>query len=117
MSTFADYSPAPYEVRMVQGDSFKETFVFRDTAGALIDLTGFTFASQVRQTAAGSAVATFSIDVSEAAAGRVSRSLGTAVTGGLVGRFVHDFEVTEPDGSRRTLLGGAFVGVAEVTRG
>jgi hypothetical protein len=117
MSTFADYSAAPYEVRMVQGDSLRETFVFRDTDGALIDLTGFTFASQVRETAAGTAVATFTIDSSELADGRVSRSLGTAVTGGLVGRFVHDFEVTEPDGSRRTLLGGGFVGVAEVTRG
>lgn len=117
MSTFADYSPAPYEVRMTQGDSYSETFVFRDSAGVLIDLTGFTFASQVRETAAGSVVVTFAIDVSELAVGRVTRSLAVGETDELVGRFVHDFEVTEPDGSRRTLLGGGFVGVGEVTRG
>ena len=116
MATLADFSPAPYTVRMTQGDTLSETFVFRDQDGELIDLTGFVFASQVRQTAAGSAVATFDIDTSEASEGRVVRSLGTAVTSPLLGRFVHDFEVTEPDGSRRTLLGGLFEVVAEVTR-
>ena len=115
MSTFADYSAAPYEVRMVQGDSLRETFVFRDGDGSLLDLAGYTFASQVRQTAAGTAVATFDITVDVGAAS-VVRSLGTAVTAGLEGRFVHDFQWTEPDGLRRTLLGGGFTVVAEVTR-
>ena len=115
MSTVADYSAAPYEVRMVQGDSLRETFVFRDQDGSLLDLDGYAFASQVRQTAAGSAVATFDITIDVEAAS-VVRSLGTAVTSGLLGRFVHDFQWTEPDGRVRTLLGGRFEVVAEVTR-
>jgi hypothetical protein len=54
MSTVADYTPAPYDVKLTQGDTLRETFVFRDADGGLLDLGGYSFASQVRQTAAGS---------------------------------------------------------------
>lgn len=115
MSTVADYTAAPYDVKMTQGDFLQETFVFKGPDGAALDLTGYSFASQVRQTAAGAAVATFDIDVTGAAGGTVVRSLGTAVTGALLGRFVHDFEWTV-NGRRRTLIGGRFEVSAEVTR-
>ena len=114
--TTADYTAAPYTVKMTQGDTLHETFVFRDDTGDTLDLSGYTFASQVRESAAGSAVATFDIDTDDAEVGRISRSLGTAVTSGLVGRFVHDFEWVDPDGKRRTLIGGPFEVSAEVTR-
>lgn len=113
----ADYSAAPYNVRLTQGDTFRETFVFRNADGSLLDLTGLTFASQVRETAAGAALATMTIDVTGAASGQVVRSLGTAVTAGLSGRLVHDLQQTDSDGVRRTLLGGEFTVVDEVTRG
>jgi phosphate-selective porin len=115
MSTVADYTPAPYDVKMVQGDTLRETFVFRDTDGSLLDLFGYTFASQVRATAAGSAVATFDItvDLNES---KVVRTLGTAVTSGLLGRFVHDFQWTDPEDRVRTLIGGRFDVQAEVSR-
>jgi hypothetical protein len=115
MSTLADYTPAPYDVRMTQGDDLRETFVFRDTDGTLLDLGGYAFASQVRQTAAGSAVATFDITI-DTDESKVVRSLGTAVTSGLLGRFVHDMQWTDPDGDVRTLIGGRFDVSAEVTR-
>jgi hypothetical protein len=115
MSTVADYTPAPYDVKMTQGDTLRETFVFRNNDGSLMDLTGFTFFSQVRQTAAGSAIATFdiTIDVSEA---KVVRSLGTAITSGLNGRLVHDLQWQDPDNRVRTLIGGGFDVRPEVSR-
>jgi hypothetical protein len=116
MSTVADYTPAPYDVKMTQGDTLSETFVFRDSNGETIDLSNVVFESQVRQTAAGSAVATFAINTDDANEGRIVRSLGTAVTAGLLGRFVHDFQATDQDGVRRTILGGRFEVSAEVTR-
>ena len=115
MSTLADYSPAPYDVRMTRGDDLTETFVFRDTDGSLLDLGGYAFASQVRQTAAGSAVATFAITINTNES-KVVRSLGTAVTADLLGRYVHDMQWTDPDGDVRTLIGGRFEVLAEVTR-
>jgi len=115
MSTVADYTPAPYDVKMTQGDTLRETFVFRNTDGSLMDLNGYTFLSQVRQTAAGSAVATFDISV-DADEAKVVRSLGTAVTSGLSGRFVHDLQWKDPDDRVRTLIGGGFDVRSEVSR-
>jgi hypothetical protein len=115
MSTIADYTAAPYDVKLTQGDTLRETFVFKDTDGTILDLTGYTFESQVRQTAAGSAVATFDITV-DAETATVVRSLGTAVTTGLSGRYVHDLQWLDPDARRRTLIGGRLDVSAEVTR-
>ena len=115
MSTLADYSAAPYNVKMVQGDDLVETFVFRDADGDLLDLGSYTFASQVRQTAAGSAIASFTITV-DTNTSTVVRSLGTAVTAGLLGTYVQDMQWTDPDGDIRTLISGKLEVVAEVTR-
>jgi hypothetical protein len=57
-----DYSAAVYDVVMTQGDTFREDFIVRDTDGSLLGLGGYTFASQVRQTAAGTAVVTMDAD-------------------------------------------------------
>jgi hypothetical protein len=115
MSTVADYSAAPYDVRMTQGDTLTETFRFRDEDGGLLALGGYTFLSQVRVSPAGTAVATFTITV-DTDTSTVVRSLGTAVTAGLEGRYVHDFQWTDPELRVRTLIAGDFEVVAEVSR-
>jgi len=111
----ADYTAAPYDVKLTQGDTLKETFVFRDADGDLLALGGYAFSSQVRATAAGSAVATFTITV-DTDTSTVVRTIGTAVTSGLLGKYVHDMQWTDPDGDRRTLISGQLEVVAEVTR-
>jgi len=115
MSTVADYTPAPYDVKMTQGDTLTETFVFRDQDGSLLGLLGYEFFSQVRQSAAGSAIATFDITV-DLDESKVVRTLGTAVTAGLQGRFVHDLQWKDPENRVRTLIGGTFTVQAEVSR-
>jgi hypothetical protein len=60
-------------------------------------------------------VATFDITV-DTDSSTVVRELGTAVTAGLLGRFVHDLHWLDPEDRVRTLLGGRFEVVAEVTR-
>ena len=113
MSTLADYTAAVYDVRMTQGDSFVEELIMEDGDGDPIDLTGYSFASQLRRTASGTVVATFSISVSEST---VTRTLTPAVTLGLSGTYVHDFQWTDPSARIRTLLSGDFEIEAEVTR-
>jgi hypothetical protein len=115
MGVQADYTAAPYDVKMTQGDTLTETFVFRDEDGSLLGLGGYTFLSQVRQSAAGTAVATFTISV-DTDTSTVVRSLGTAVTAGLSGKYVHDLQWTDPESRVRTLIAGEFEVVAEVTR-
>ena len=47
MSALADYTAAVYDVRMTQGDSFVEELLMEDGDGDPIDLTGYSFASQL----------------------------------------------------------------------
>ena len=115
MSALADYTAAVYDVRMTQGDSFVEELLMEDGEGDAIDLTGYSFASQLRRTASGTVVATFSISVNLGTS-TVTRTLTPAVTAGLSGTYVHDFQWTDPTGKIRTLLSGEFEIEAEVTR-
>jgi hypothetical protein len=78
----ADYSAAVYDVVMTQGDTFREDFIVRDTDGSLLGLGGYSFASQVRQTAAGTAVVTMDLSV-DTDTSTVTRTFGTAVSAGL----------------------------------
>ena len=113
MSTLADYTAAVYDVRMTQGDSFVEELLMEDGEGDALDLTGYTFRSQLRRTADNGLVAEFAISVSGST---VTRSLNAGVTANLDGTYVHDFQWTDPSGRIRTLLSGEFEIEAEVTR-
>ena len=113
MSTLADYTAAVYDVRMTQGDSFVEELLMEDGEGDAIDLSGYTFRSQLRRTADNGLVAEFGISVSGST---VTRSLSPVVTAGLSGTYVHDFQWTDPTGKIRTLLSGEFEIEPEVTR-
>jgi hypothetical protein len=115
MATFADYSGATYDVRMTQGDTFSEQILMEDSDGDAIDLTGYTFASQLRRTAEGSLVASFAITV-DLSTSTVTRTLAPGLTSGLEGTYVHDFQWTDPVGQIRTLFTGEFEIEPEVTR-
>ena len=107
------YGPAVYNVRMVAGDTFSETFTFADGSGTPLSLEGYSFSSQLRRTADGTAIATMTV-TSDATS--VTRSLGTAVTSGLSGDYVHDLQWITPASEVRTLLAGAFKVSGQVTR-
>jgi len=115
MSTFADYTAAIYDVRIVQGDTFSEPILLEDSDGEAIDLTGFSFRSQLRRTADDSLVAEFSMST-DLPTSTVTRTLSAGITAGLEGTYVHDFQWTNPSGQVRTLLSGDFEIEPEVTR-
>lgn len=115
MGTFADYSAASYDVRMTQGDTFIENLTFEDGEGSALDLSGYSFYSQIRRTADNGLVADFTIVITGETA-TVTRSLLPEITSGLEGSYVHDFEWEDPDGNVRTLLTGNFEIEPEVTR-
>jgi len=113
VSTLADYTAAVYDVRMTQGDSFIEELLMEDGEGDPLDLVGYVFRSQLRRTADNGLVAEFSVSVNGPT---VTRALSPAVTSGLEGIYVHDFQWTDPQGRIRTLLSGDFEIEPEVTR-
>jgi hypothetical protein len=115
VSTFADYSAAVYDVRMTQGDTFSEQVLMEDGDGEAIDLAGYSFRSQLRRTADGAVVAEFAMST-DLPSSTVTRTLNAAITAGLSGTYVHDFQWTNPSGQIRTLFSGEFEIEPEVTR-
>ena len=115
MSTFADYSAAAYDIRMTQGDTFSESILMEDSDGDAIDLTGYTFRSQLRRTADSTVVAEFSMSTNLSTS-TVTRTLNSGVTASLEGTYVHDLQWTNPSGQVRTLFSGEFEIEPEVTR-
>lgn len=109
----ADYTASTYDIRLQRGDDLVEQFTFTDDDGEALDLSGYTFASQLRQTADGTLLATFTVSVSDNV---VSRTLSRTVTATLDGTYVHDLQWTDPSGRVRTLLSGEVEVVEDVTR-
>lgn len=113
----ANYSAQHYDIVMTQGDDLVEPLVFSDDDGAPMDLSAYQFLSQVRRGATDSTVvATFSIDDSEAADGKIVRHLAASATAEMSGTYVHDLQWQDEDGRVRTLLSGTLELENEVSR-
>lgn len=111
-------APGVYNFTTTQGDDVAETFTFKDDDGAAINLTGYTFAAQMRRTPSDTAVlATFSFTITSAAGGTVDMTLSKTVTAGLQpGVYPYDVQWTDAAGKVRTVLAGKVTVLAEVTR-
>ena len=110
-------SPANYLLTLRTGDTETVSVTLQDSAGAPIDITGRTYAAQVRATAdAASPLATFSCSITNAASGQFACTLSAATTAALsTGVAVWDLQ--ETNGSVvTTLLAGPVRIDQDVTR-
>jgi hypothetical protein len=100
-----------------QGDDFTHEVRFVDGTGAPENVTGRTFASQVRRRWSDTTIdATFTVDTSNAATGVVVFTLSAAVmTAFEPGEYRYDLQQTVA-GRRLTLLRGIFKVTGEITR-
>jgi hypothetical protein len=110
-------SPAEYPLTIRTGDTEQVTVRVRDAAGSAVNITGRTYSSQIRSSAASTAVlATFTCTVTNGTAGTFVCTLGTAVTGALsAGQAVYDIQ-ENASGVVTTLLAGPVFIVQDVTR-
>ena len=111
--SLADYTASRYDVRCQRGDTLTEQFTFTGDDGTALDLTGYTFTSQVRRTADGALVASFTVSRD---GNVVTRTLSSTTTAGLDGTYVQDLQWSDPSGRVRTLLSGEVEFVEDVTR-
>lgn len=109
---------AKYDLTLYQGATFNRTLEIKDSNSAAVNITGYTFAGQVRTSAHSSTVAgTFAVAIGNAAAGRITWEM-SATNSALVPaqQCVYDLEMTKTNGDVVRLLEG-FVDVkANVTR-
>jgi hypothetical protein len=100
-----------------QGTDYTITVDVTDSAGDVLDLTGFTATAQVRKTYTSSSLsATFTTSIN-AAAGQVTISLTDTQTSALqAGRYVYDLNIESGGGIKTRVIEGQAVVTPGVTR-
>ncbi len=106
--------PAPRDLRVYRGDDYSHVVTFVDVNGDPFPVVG-SLRAQVRRRSGDGLVASFTVDVAEAAAGVVTLYLGATVTAGLSSVYVWDLEQNNA-GTVATLLSGRLRVVEDVTR-
>lgn len=110
-------SPANLPLNIRIGDTETISVAIKDSTGAPVNITGRTYAAQIRTTTdAATALATFSCSITNAAAGTLAATLSATTTAALTaGLAVWDLQETNGT-TVTTLLGGSVTIVQDVTR-
>ena len=114
-------SAATYNATVDQGADWYVTFVYKDSAGTAINLTGYTAAMMVRDTF-GDTATVLSLTNSSgititAATGTLQVRATAAQTRAITaGNYVYDLEITSAGGIVTRLVQGKIVISPEVTR-
>jgi hypothetical protein len=109
--------PAKLNYTIVRGDDFADQVTIKEgEPPAAVDVSGRTFTAQVRSSADSTTiVASFVIDMTSAASGVVGYAIADTLTDDLSGTYVWDFQ-QNTGGVIRTLMGGSFTVLKDVTR-
>lgn len=101
-----------------QGTDYSITIDTTDSAGEILDLTGYTAASQIRKTySSANATQTFATSIN-ASAGQVTLTLSDTQTNAMeAGRYVYDLNITKTSTSETTrVVEGQVILTPGVTR-
>lgn len=109
-----DLRPGKLDIKVSRGDTDGIPLVIQE-AGVPADLTGRTYAAQLRRTASSSTAVEVEVDTTEAAGGILVLRLDPDVTETLTGIYQWDLQQTV-GGTVRTLLAGRWIFEADVTR-
>lgn len=110
----------PRDITIRRGDTYRDVYTLR-ASGAAIDITSYTFLAQLRESADSATIlATFDIDVIDAAAGQFAMVLDAATTAALdtvaVSVAAWDIQFTSPGGDVVTFDGGVARLKSDVAR-
>lgn len=118
--------PAPIRLDGYRGDTFRQDLRLRSIVNGVLgdplDLTGYTFAAQVRSSADGALLGTMTCTVNPNQThvdtkGFLVLYMAPATTAAIPpGEWVWDLQMTEPDGDVFTRAKGPFIQDSDVTR-
>jgi hypothetical protein len=110
-------TPAVYPLTVRIGSTETVSLTLQDSTGTAINITGRTYAAQIRTTAeAATTVATFACSIVSAVAGTVSATLSATITGALSPQSAV-WDLVETNGATvTTLLAGPVTVQQGVTR-
>jgi hypothetical protein len=105
------------ELLIEQGATFSSTVNVEDTAGAAINLSGYSASSQMRKSYYATSNTAFTSTVTGTANGEITLSMTAANTANLTpGRQVFDLLITSPTGVKTRVVEGIIVISPGVTR-
>jgi hypothetical protein len=109
-----DLRPGKLDIKVSRGDTDGIPIVIRE-GGVPADLTGRSYAAQIRKTKDAITAVEITVDTTDADTGELVLRLEPAVTETLTGEYQWDLEQTI-GGSVRTILGGRWIFDPDVTR-
>ena len=90
-----------------QGSDFSSFITLEDTAGATVDLTGYSAAGMVRRTYKSSTAVSFTTSIPDPSSGEIKIQLSAAQTTAMkAGRYVYDLEITSSGGAVSRVVEG-----------
>jgi len=105
-----------YNIVAEQGATFNLNFRV-ETDGTPWNLTGYTFAMQVRRSASATTTLLNLTSATMTSVGHVSATVSATTMAGVpAGRWVYDIELTSSGGQVTRILEGRFIVTAEVTQ-
>ena len=114
-------SAATWNILADQGATFSRIVTWKNSAGVLVNLTGYTAEMQIREnydsTSPALTLSTSNGRISlGGAAGTITLTVQASAMNFDAGRYVHDLELTSGSGAVTRLTMGSFVLRPEVTR-
>jgi len=105
------------EINIEQCASFSTTVNVEDSAGAAINLSGYSAASQIRKSYYSSTANNFTATITGTANGEITLSMTAANTALLTpGRYLYDLVITAPAGTKTRVVEGIVNVLAGVTQ-
>ena len=105
-----------YDLKVFQGETFRQELLFRDSEGETRDLTGYTAYSQVRPDPESDVLICSMECTVDGQAGSVTMKIGADVTSGIEpGCYMYDFAMIDPEDNVRYYIGGKFSVIPAVT--
>ena len=105
------------ELLIEQGATFSSTVNVEDSAGAAINLHGYSAASQMRKSYYATSNTAFLATITGEANGEITLSMTSANTATLTpGRYVYDLLITAPDTTKTRVVEGIVIVSPGVTQ-
>jgi hypothetical protein len=100
-----------------QGSFYRTYITVANTDGNVLDLTGYTVASQLRKSYQTSTAYNFTTSISNPTQGRVQLQLSTEQSRVIpAGKYLYDLEVTSPTGEKTRVVEGIVLINPEITK-
>ncbi len=105
-----------YDLKVFQGETFRQELVFRDSAGAIIDLTGYEGFSQIRPDPDSDELICSMYCTVDGPAGKVIMEIVPLANRRIKpGCYAYDFALRDPYTNVRYYIGGKFTVLPAVT--